>query len=77
MAKTDERLQIKAIANSIRKILCKEICSQDCSDVTLCDEIMQASKILYDDGIRKIDKTSTVISKKPDFTNHTGDPNWN
>lgn len=62
--------QIKAIANSIRKILCKEICSQDCSNVTLCDEIMQASKILYDDGIRKLDK-------KPNFTNHTSDPDWN
>ena len=73
----DEKNQIKAIANSVRKILCKEICSQDCSNVTLCDEIMQASKILYDDGIRKIDEQKHNISKKPNFTNHPSDPDWN
>lgn len=60
----DAKNQIKAIANSVKKILCEEICAHDCSDVTLCDTIMQASKILYDDGVRKIDEGSTIISKQ-------------
>ena len=59
----DKQKQIEAIANSVSQIICKE-CAHSCYNVTNCKGVMNASKILYDDDIRKIDECSVVISKE-------------
>ena len=59
----DKEKQIEEIANSVSKILCKEICVHSCDNITNCEDIMKASKTLYDYDIRKIPEGSVVISK--------------